>query len=310
MIALAALALAAAAFAPTAGAAGSPARPGPAGQEAQFGVAGSKGFQVHFTVSQGSVDAVAAKGPALVSYQAHGGQAADGRFAGTLPGIGRVAVRFHQLGKAKHVAILCPKAPTVVRPGFFVGTIRLRGEQGYTKVSATRAKGTLSEAPGAKCDPRQRPRQPTLLRAPKRNDPKFLSIQAKAGNVEVIAGESSGGKKSLSLLGALRSRHHDGMLIENAVLRFGSEPAILPTEDVEFPTTATVQPGAPFSGSATFEFSDSKTSTWTGDLAVELPGVGKVSLAGPRFRSQYCVNKRCVGSLPPESGSDYSNGSA
>jgi hypothetical protein len=293
---------AAVALTPTAATA-APARNLPASPEAEFEVAGTHGFLVHFSVSKGSVAAVATKGPDLVSYRAHGGEAADGRFAGTFPGIGRVAVRFHQHGKTKRVTILCPKAPTLARPGFFVGTIRLRGEQGYTEVRGTRAEGTLAETPGPKCNPRQKPRQPTLLRAGKPGKSKFLSIQAKAGNVEVLAGQSSGGKVSLSILGALRSHHHDGMLVENAVLQFGSAPTILPSEDVDFPKTATVAPGAPFSGSATFEFSDTKTSTWTGDLAVELPGVGRVSLAGPRYRSHLCSGKRCVGSLPPEPGS-------
>ena len=41
-------------------------------------------------------------------------------------------------------------------------------------------------------------------------------------------------------------------------------------------TEATLEPPAPFSGSATFHLDTPKTASWTGDLAVELPGLGKL----------------------------------
>jgi hypothetical protein len=297
---------AAAALAPVAGAAGTATDQFPSGQEAEFDVSGTNGFKVHFSISKRYVDAVAAKGTAIVSYKVHAGQAEDGRFAGALPGIGHVSVRFRQRGKTKRIAILCPKAPTLIHPGVFLGTIRLRGEQGYTVVHATRAVGAVSETPRHNCGGSGKRRQSALMLALRPMKPQFLSIEAKASNIAFLSGQIINAEKlELSILGASHSRRRDGMLVENAVVEFGSAPAILLTEDLEFPKTATVQPPRPFSGSAGFELHDPHSSSWTGDLAVDLPGIGGVRLAGRRFRSRLCVAKHCGGSLPPEPGSHY-----
>jgi hypothetical protein len=160
---------------------------------------------VHFAIAKGNVAAMATRDSAIVNYRAHDGEAEADRFVGTLPGIGGVSVRFHQRGKTKRIAILCPKAPTLVRPGFFVGTIRLRGEKGYTEVRASRAPGTVSETPGRNCGHQRNQRQPALMRAMKAAKPHFLSIQAKAGNVSFYSGQIIGSEKlELSILQSLR----------------------------------------------------------------------------------------------------------
>ena len=47
-------------------------------------------------------------------------------------------------------------------------------------------------------------------------------------------------------------------------------------------TEASVDPPAPFSGSATY--TEGSPSTWVGDLAMKVPGKrGKIALAGPSF---------------------------
>jgi hypothetical protein len=304
LFALAALAIA---VAPSADAAAIPPGAFSSGQEAEFEATGSSGFRVHFALSQRAFGAAASKGPATVSYNARGGSAEDGRFAGTLPGIGRVSVRFHQHGKTRRLPILCRQAPTLVRPGYFVGTVHLRGEHDYTEVDATRVKGAVSETPHRNCAAKRTGHRSALMRTMKSKEAQTLLLQAKAGDVTFVGGQISVGKKEveLSILGASHTRRHDGMLVENTVIEFGSSPVVLPSEDVEFPKSATVEPPEPFSGSAAFELQSSHTSTWTGDLAVELPGVGKVRLAGPRFRSNLCVAKDCGGSLPPEHGTHY-----
>jgi hypothetical protein len=64
--------------------------------------------------------------------------------------------------------------------------------------------------------------------------------------------------------------------------------------DETTPAEATVAPPAPFSGSATFERASSTRSTWLGDLALELPGFGRVRLAGPKYRSLVCRGNHCT----------------
>jgi hypothetical protein len=185
-----------------------------------------------------------------------------------------------------------------VQPGYFVGTIRLRGEKSYTRVQATRAQGTVSEAPSAKCASQRNRRQSLLRQSPGGEEPPTLSILATAGNVGLIGAQTAGSEKSSgSLIAAFHTRHHDGMVVKNAVLEFGSAPVILPTEDVGFPESATVQPPKPFSGSANFAVQNPHAASWTGDLAVELPGIGEVRLAGPSFKSEICLAEDCRGSL-------------
>jgi len=62
---------------------------------------------------------------------------------------------------------------------------------------------------------------------------------------------------------------------------------------------ATIAPPAPFSGSATFHLEDPKTATWTGDLRVELPGIGKVPLTGEGIGAGLCNGpSNCTKTLP------------
>ena len=64
---------------------------------------------------------------------------------------------------------------------------------------------------------------------------------------------------------------------------------------------ATVAPPAPFSGSATFHLDDPKTASWTGDLAVEMPGLGKVSLTGDGIEAGLCSGlSNCTKTLPKD----------
>jgi hypothetical protein len=61
---------------------------------------------------------------------------------------------------------------------------------------------------------------------------------------------------------------------------------------------ATVTPPAPFSGSATYRRAVAKKSeTWVGSLAGDFPGLGMVSLAGPKFCAESVLFQGCDGSL-------------
>jgi hypothetical protein len=55
------------------------------------------------------------------------------------------------------------------------------------------------------------------------------------------------------------------------------------------PLGATLSASAPFSGSATYRKQPGSPPTWLGSLAVEIPGQGKLSLAGPSFTSIVCA---------------------
>jgi hypothetical protein len=65
------------------------------------------------------------------------------------------------------------------------------------------------------------------------------------------------------------------------------------------PGEATLTGSSPFSGSSTFQLLSSKKASWTGDLAVELPGLGRVALSGPKFYAGLCEGIKCTKTLPP-----------
>jgi hypothetical protein len=296
----------AAALAPNSAAARSSRRDTPLRQEAEFTVNGTHGFKVTFAVSRRAVAVIAGKEPAVVRYLVHGGRVEGDRFAGKLPGIGGVSVRFRQRGKTRRISIFCPHAPILSRPGTFVGRIRFRGEKGYTEVRTTHAAGTLAEIPQRGCGPSPPREQTRLLRTLKQKKSSLVQLEARSRNLAFLSLQLSGSEGlALSATFAIYSHKHDRMAIQNTVIQVLSAPSILITEDPEFPRTATVGPRRPFSGSAALELRGPRSSSWTGDLAVTLPGVGHVRLAGPRFRSQFCVGKRCAGSLPPNPGLHY-----
>jgi hypothetical protein len=64
-------------------------------------------------------------------------------------------------------------------------------------------------------------------------------------------------------------------------------------------TDATVEPPAPFEGSAAFHLESPTQASWTGDLSVDLPGIGKVALAGPGTSADLCEQNACTATLAP-----------
>jgi hypothetical protein len=275
---------------------------------ADFKLKGTNGFRVAFGLSGHLLFVNAIKGSSSVSYAVGNAEVDGDRFAGRLPGIGGVSVRFDQHGKTKRQSNGCKGEPTLIRSGEFTGTIRLRGEMDYTRVGASHASGTVIETPKGRCRThrpsiRPRPLRPTA----KSTGADFVELTAKAGPVEVQAFQSIAEKGlEISLLAASRSRRHDGMVVSSSVLDITSSPDVLLTADTAFPEVATVEPPRPFSGSAEFGLLGPHSSTWTGDLSVTLAGVGPVRLAGPSFRSKICLGKKCKGSLQPPSGSPES----
>jgi hypothetical protein len=66
--------------------------------------------------------------------------------------------------------------------------------------------------------------------------------------------------------------------------------------DPQRPTSeAVIHPDSPFSGSATFRRPPEGEPTWTGDLKVELPGLGLVRLAGKGTHAAMCEPTHCMG---------------
>lgn len=100
-------------------------------------------------------------------------------------------------------------------------------------------------------------------------------------------------QKRQVFLRASLSRLRRSMLVANSVSAITRKDEALATATP--PRSATIDPPSPFTGSATFQQESSKDFSWTGDLAVELPGIGEVNLAGPKFETELCLGRRCRG---------------
>jgi hypothetical protein len=197
----------------------------------------------------------------------------------------------------------CTGDPTIVEKGVFVGSFSFHGERGYTTIGSHRERGAVtrqgamsckSQAPAGK-GRRHRSTRPTKAQR-----------QAEKGQFSLIAGtpdvrllfqaqreespEPEEGPPT-TFLASVDSRTGPLRVIRAATLfDIGPEDgaAFLTPNATEPLAEATLTPPAPFSGSATFHLENPHTASWTGDLAVELPGLGTVPLTGGAIEAAMC----------------------
>jgi len=129
----------------------------------------------------------------------------------------------------------------------------------------------------------------------------LLAAGVKKGSLKVTAMRNLLPGLRATIITAERMRFREGMVIENVVSVKG-KPDDLVATDPGKPKVAELTPPAPFEGSARFELTSPKTSTWSGDLAIELPGFGSTQLAGKSFESTLCQRSRCTNTAPGTTG--------
>ncbi len=252
----------------------------------EFRLKGSGGYSISVFGNRGQVAITAQRGHSSVTYTARG-LASSKRIKARFGGLGRVSVRFHPI-QPPH---LVPEPPgnckgrgEVVQAGRFVGTIALEGEQGYTTVHASRAKGKVTRALKQTCkDEGDGGGGPairwTILSASSESEGIiFTAFKTESKTIPALDGTAFGAS-----IFELRSRRftifrsigaNEG---PNAFTTFRSGREI---------TSATITPPQPFMGSATYQRVKGSLGTWTGSLAGDFPGRGEVSLAGSGFSAQ------------------------
>lgn len=250
---------------------------------AELELKGSGGYSVTVIGNRGTVGLLAIKGLAgIASYETRGRVTPRGIQA-RFGGLGRVAVQFRPSGRVrrKRPPRGCKGAVRKIYPGVFLGTIRFRGEQGYTRVSTRRSRGSMETSAPWRCrgnqDPEGEAGGPSLPGA----DTTALEATSTRGRLAFAAvALRPPEERGVTVFSASSTERRRGMVIERAATTLGPERSFL--FDIGL-GTATVSPPRPFSGTATLATEPDGMTSWTGSLKVDLPGRKGVALATPTF---------------------------
>jgi hypothetical protein len=245
-----------------------------------------------------------------VSYQRFPGHLTkDGMIEATLPGVGHIDLRYeptehHRIGYSNTPG--CTSAPfTVGSNGVFRGTIKLHVAGGLTTVDAHSAEGELWPSPKVTCQVSVRSKE-QIKRETEAAGSGYESLSAsrklKSGTLTFEAFSlsvplrGSPPTRWVEFTASYARRLH-GMRF-SASTHVGAENAegLTISPSTGTPSEATVEPLAPFEGSAGFKLESPTVANWTGDLRVPIPTLGTVALTGPKFNPTLCGSGGCTDS--------------
>jgi hypothetical protein len=217
---------------------------------------------------------------------------------------------------------LCRGGHLVTETGHYVGTISFHGEDGFTRATAHRVKGTV-ERERLKTCPSEKPKEPKKKgvaekgKKAKKTEEVVNEVFENVGNeglLTVTLGGGKGsfsisrssfkfGKKELSLTDStvIGVRKSGRLTITSSLGSLETKGDSLTLPDPSDPAgEAIVDPPPPFSGTATFRRETVRRSKWSGDLKVDLPGFGTFPLTGHGAQTTLCVSECAKGlfSLP------------
>lgn len=202
--------------------------------------------------------------------------------------LGRVSLRFHPTGPVARTRprrhCLGPDHYTI-RPGVFVGSVRFRGEEGYSSVRSQRIAGKSVTPPELVCFDSIEAilREFDPLVPSKKKRPKVTRLRAGLRKAEDAISLEASRKRDTATFVAVRQRTESKLAIyRSAYARapassFGAQASL---------SQATLRPPAPFSGVGLFRRDPGGAKLWSGSLAVSFPGEPDVPLTGSQLRTQ------------------------
>lgn len=209
----------------------------------------------------------------------------------------------------------CKGEPSTTEEGYFSGFFAFHGERGYTAIQTPRVSGAIIRRGATEC---RTPAGPGRHQESPKEAQEISEKAAEQDEYRLVAGERSGdltlqatreqvppGSKhtmatfEVTAEGSMVGAFH----VYRSAFVFDTDrdadSTLLTPNQQEPLAEAVVEPPAPFSGSATFQLEGPKKASWTGDLAVELPGAGRVSLTGDGLYAGACRGqKNCTETLP------------
>lgn len=178
----------------------------------------------------------------------------------------------------------CKGEPATTTEGFLRGTIRFRGERDYVRIEAARVKGTLEYRPRWVCDfgIGGGSAGASRVRAPAANeDEATLAVRSRDRSLALsVFGAEEKGERPFAYYLAFSQEVREGIGVTR--LTFAGTRS----RSFEFDNrlgTASVDPPAPFGGSASYRRRPGAPDRWSGTLTAPLLGKGRVRLAGPGF---------------------------
>jgi hypothetical protein len=267
----------------------------------RFRVHGSHGYVIGVAEgSRGHFAVTVRGGPASTEYERHVSLAEVGdQIRGNLGALGSFDVRFTPRGKSRRLPRYrwCSGPGPTIQLGMVRGTIRLRGERGYTRAVAHQASAELETLPGQRCHygelgHSKHPRRVTaLLQA----DDEGAGVHFEARRF--APGSRPPARRVFYEASLYQSR---GALRIIRRIRTATDTSTFRLPDfASAPENAVIEPPAPFTGSGVFARTPESTFSWSGDLAVSFPGTDPMSLAGADFRLDYCAGRSCVDQESP-----------
>lgn len=264
----------------------------PAEQGSQLSVKGTKGFQVTINRLRGRVELIASNGNSAAIYIVRPPKISRDRIEARFPGLGRISVRFHPLGRARREPGFCGGHAPIKQVGVFRGVVRFEGEHGFTRIGVEQARGFIYRSFKESCkgsDNRSSSTPPTysLIERARLDGRTTVFVATKSTDGSPFAGPSH--------YFASQWERQAGMTSVRVASASTDASTFAITGSPTQPESATVTPPLPFSGTASFHASPGSLAEWEGTLAVDLPGVDTVQLTGSQFKPELCLDKRCLG---------------
>jgi hypothetical protein len=265
-----------------------------------FGVtSGMHGYRIHFSEwerrDRRYFKIVVDGHHATVTYAVPAGRAPADGVAATLGRRGRFDLRLRPVGRVRGLGLpsRCEGRRGRWQPGYLLGTARFRGERSYTEVHVRRIPVVVESWPGFRCHYAEGGGRGGISRRAQ-----VFAHRRGVGFGAVLFPRALGSCRSAGHLQSLDGRKCRARVDLREVRIPAPETSFAFRGGPKLPEEVTVEPPRPFSGSARFTRSPESTFSWSGDLAVEFPGMDPIRLAGPGFDAGVCAVDSCVRQEP------------